>query len=297
MLSQDVERYATLQRALGYKFGDQSRSLKLFADYAMAHGDQCVGVERVPAWAVAQTPSAPRRCRLVAQVRRFALAMHAENSRHEVPPRDCVGHAKVVRKSPYIYTADDIDRIMGAAQQIPPKGFIAPLTLMKPTRSSVLALASALLRILTVVPVADARGPGKPAPIAVHPHEAGGVDVALLEVKRTSDNAILIRWEYRNQTKERKQLTSASTGWVDRYRLSLDSYLTDPLGNVKYPVLEDDERRPIAAPHGGPGKFIYLLPGRTLRTWAKYAVPPGDVVKLTVCIGGVEPFENVPVSK
>jgi integrase len=129
MLSQDVERYATLQRALGYKFSDQSRSLKLFADYAMDHGDQFVGVERVLAWAAAQTSSAARRCTLVAQVRRFALAMHAENPRHEVPPRDCVGHAKVVRKSPYIYTTDDIDRIMGAAQQMPPKGFIAPLTL------------------------------------------------------------------------------------------------------------------------------------------------------------------------
>jgi hypothetical protein len=29
----------------------------------------------------------------------------------------------------YIYTADDIDRIMRAAQQMPPKGFVAPLTL------------------------------------------------------------------------------------------------------------------------------------------------------------------------
>jgi len=129
MLSQDVERYATLQRTLGYKFGDQSRSLKLFADYAMAHGDEFVRVERVLAWAAAQIPSASRRCTLVARVRRFALAMQAENPRHEIPPRDCVGHVKVARKSPYIYTADDIDRIMLAAHQMPPKGFIAPLTL------------------------------------------------------------------------------------------------------------------------------------------------------------------------
>lgn len=129
MLSHDVERYITLQRTLGYKFGDQSCSLKLFAAYAMARADEFVRVERVVAWSAAQTPSAQRRCTLVARVRRFALAMHAENPRHEVPPRDCVGHAKIARRSPYIYTADDINRIMHTAGQMPAKGFIAPATL------------------------------------------------------------------------------------------------------------------------------------------------------------------------
>jgi integrase len=129
MLSQDVERYVDLQRTLGFKFGDQSRSLKLFADYAGARGDEFVRVGRVLAWAAAQTPSAQRRQSLVARVRRFALAMQAEDPRHEVPPRDCVGHAKIARKSPYIYSADEIDRIMHTAGQMPAKGFIAPATL------------------------------------------------------------------------------------------------------------------------------------------------------------------------
>jgi hypothetical protein len=51
MLSQDVERYIDLQRTLGYKFGDQSSSLRLFAAYAMSHGDEFVRVERVLTWA------------------------------------------------------------------------------------------------------------------------------------------------------------------------------------------------------------------------------------------------------
>ena len=129
MLSQDVERYIDLQRTLGYKFGDQSNSLKLFAAYAISHGEEFVHVERVLAWAAAQTPSAQRRCTLVARVRRFALAMHAENPRHEVPARGCVGHAKMVRRPPHIYTADEIDRILQAAGQMPANGFIAPATL------------------------------------------------------------------------------------------------------------------------------------------------------------------------
>jgi len=129
MLSQDVERYVDLQRSLGFKFGDQSCSLRLFAAYAMSNGDEFVGVERVLAWAAVQTASAQRRCTLVARVRRFALAMHAENQRHEVPPRACVGHAKRVRRPPHIYTADEIARIMHTAGQMPAKGFIAPATL------------------------------------------------------------------------------------------------------------------------------------------------------------------------
>lgn len=129
MLSQDVESYITLQRTLGYKFGDQSCSLKLFAAYAMAYGDEFVRVERVLAWAAVQTPSAQQRCTLVARVRRFTLAMHAEDPRHEVPARDCVGHAKIARRPPYIYAADEIDRIMCAAGQMPAQGFIAPATL------------------------------------------------------------------------------------------------------------------------------------------------------------------------
>jgi len=129
MLSQDVERYVALQQTLGYKFGDQSCSLKLFAAYAMARGDEFVRVETVLAWSAAQTPSAQRRWELVARVRRFALALQAENPRHEVPARDCVGHAKMVRRPPHIYTADEIDRIMRAAAQMPAQGFIVPATL------------------------------------------------------------------------------------------------------------------------------------------------------------------------
>lgn len=128
MLSQDVERYTTSKRTLGYKFTAQTYSLKRFADYAMAHGDQFIRVDRVLAWVTSETASAFMRCRLVARVRRFAIDMQAEDPRHEVPPRDCFGRAKVARQSPYIYTADEIERIMRAAQT-PQRGIIAPLTL------------------------------------------------------------------------------------------------------------------------------------------------------------------------
>jgi integrase len=128
MLTEAVEHYVSLQRSLGYKFDEQARSLLQFAEYAVARGDSFIRVERVLAWA-ALTPSAPRRRTLIARVRQFAHAMRAEDARHEVPPRECEGHAKAVRKPPYIYTTDDIDRIMQSARQMPTSGRIATETL------------------------------------------------------------------------------------------------------------------------------------------------------------------------
>ena len=142
MLSQDVERHITLQRALGFKFGQQSRNLRQFASYAEAHGDEFVHTERVLAW-VARTDSARMRHSLVSLVRRFAIAMQAEDPRHEVPPRDCVRRYKIVRRVPYIYSADDIARLMQAADQLPGDRLIAPKTF----RTLLGLLASTGLRI------------------------------------------------------------------------------------------------------------------------------------------------------
>lgn len=135
----------------------------------------------------------------------------------------------------------------------------------------------------------------QPTPIAVHEHEAGGVDVALLEVKRTSGNTVTVTWEYRNKTKEAKQLTKERTGWYDPYRLSAGSYLADPPNKKKYELLTDNERRPIAARVGVPNQYITLKPMAKISNWAKYPGPPESVSKITVFIDGVQPFEDVTI--
>jgi hypothetical protein len=135
----------------------------------------------------------------------------------------------------------------------------------------------------------------QPKPIAVHEHEAGDVDVALMEVKRTSGNTITVTWEYRNKTKEPKRLTKERTGWYDPYRLSVGSYLADAPNKMKYELLKDDERRPIAAKVGNPNEYIVLKPMGKISNWAKYPGPPASVGKITIIIEGVQPFEDVPI--
>jgi len=134
-----------------------------------------------------------------------------------------------------------------------------------------------------------------PRPIAVHEHEAGRVDVALWEVKRTGPDVVTVKWSYTNKTGERKQLTTQRTGWPDPYRLVFEGYLMDDETRTKYPPLKDEDEHPIAPRHGGVNEYIYLAPHATLKTWAKFAAPPAETKTISVYIPRVEPFEDVPI--
>jgi integrase len=57
-------------------------------------------------------------------VRRFALVMHAENARHEIPARDAFGSNGFRRRSPYLYSAKEIARLIKAASALEPAGTI-----------------------------------------------------------------------------------------------------------------------------------------------------------------------------
>lgn len=126
MLIREMERYVDLQRVAGFKFDEQHKVLRSFVAFAEAAGDRLVRAERVCEWAVLR-PSARRQRTLLLTVRRFALALQAEDPRHEAPAADAVGRAARERRVPYIYTADEIARLMRAASRMPPQGSIAPL--------------------------------------------------------------------------------------------------------------------------------------------------------------------------
>jgi hypothetical protein len=135
-----------------------------------------------------------------------------------------------------------------------------------------------------------------PKPIAIHEHEIGGIDVALLEVSRTGAETVTVKWEYRNKTKALIPIATHSSGWSDPYRLSYDTYLTDEETNAKFPVLKDSGGHPIAAVHGKPVDNIVVGTVKPLKTWAKYSVP-ANVKKVTVVITGAEPFERVAIGE
>jgi integrase len=125
MLSTDMMRYVELHHAAGFKFRTQHQMLTSFVAFAEQHGDEFVRVDRALAWA-ARAPSAAQRCRLLLEVRRFALAMRPEDGRYEVPAADALGRAFHRRRVVHIYTPDEISRLVQAAAQLGPAGSIRP---------------------------------------------------------------------------------------------------------------------------------------------------------------------------
>jgi integrase len=127
MLSQNATHYLELHRAMGFKFRIQGSLLRSFVAFAEPRGDEFVCTQSVLDWA-AQAPSPPQRRNRLLTVRRFALAMHAENERHAVPPADALGSETFKRHQPHIFSQVDIARLLAAAAQLPPKDSIRPVT-------------------------------------------------------------------------------------------------------------------------------------------------------------------------
>ena len=127
MLSDDLARYVALHQALGFKFRTQQLLLRMFVSYAERHGDNLIKSNRVIAWA-AEAPSPEQRRNRLLTVRRFAIAMHAEDPDHETPAAEALGRGLFRRTQPYIYSVEEIARLMAAAASLGPTGTLRPLT-------------------------------------------------------------------------------------------------------------------------------------------------------------------------
>jgi len=127
MLNHDIKRYVDLKRTIGFKFHTQYSLLKLFGKFVSERGDRVVLSQSAIEWA-GLAPSPPQRHNRLATVRRFALAMHAEDPRHEVPPADVFGREWFKRRTPHIYAPDEVARLINAAAQLLPRNSIRAAT-------------------------------------------------------------------------------------------------------------------------------------------------------------------------
>lgn len=100
--------------------------MRSFVRFAEERGDRFITSARVLAWAAGAPSPEHRRTRLLT-VRRFALALHAENARHQIPQVDALGRATPKRRPPYIYRSDEIVRLLRAAAALEPAGSIRPI--------------------------------------------------------------------------------------------------------------------------------------------------------------------------
>jgi hypothetical protein len=105
----------------------------------------------------------------------------------------------------------------------------------------------------------------------------------LLEVKRVSGDALLIRWRLIN------------TSTTKRIHYDFDwpeVYYTDPAENKKYSFLTDSAGARVLDIWYGD-----LNPGEQRLNWAKFPAPPATSKKITAYIPKFMPFEDAPVAQ
>ena len=126
MLMQDVDGYLALRRSLGFRLGQTERFLRSFVAAADAAHDTHIVSSTAVRWAGLSSTEAQRNKRLRA-LSLFARFMHAEDSRHEIPP-DNVYCGRRLRGVPYIFTDEELRQISREAQRLGPSGSLRPYT-------------------------------------------------------------------------------------------------------------------------------------------------------------------------
>ena len=116
MLTQEVESYLAVRRAMGFALHSEGTLLQSFAAFSEAAGKDHVCTETAIGWA-GSARSITTRARRLGQVIRFARYIRAEDHRHEIPPA-VFGCEKGPRPTPYIFSNDDIQRLVQAASEL-----------------------------------------------------------------------------------------------------------------------------------------------------------------------------------
>ena len=119
-----IETYLALRRATGFAMSNAEYLLKSFAAFAAERGQTHVLTQTAIDWAALGPTVAQRDARLKA-VCRFVRHVQIEDARHVLPPANHFG-ARKRRRTPHIYTADEIGRLVEAALQLRPKGGLRP---------------------------------------------------------------------------------------------------------------------------------------------------------------------------
>jgi len=117
-LSSAVQDYLSLRRGLGFKLFQEGILLPDFVSFLERQGASHITTELALQWALqtAGAPSSQGAVRL-RMVRLFATHWSATDPRTEVPPLGLLPH-RCYRKSPHIYTKDEVTRLMQAAKSL-----------------------------------------------------------------------------------------------------------------------------------------------------------------------------------
>jgi integrase/recombinase XerD len=127
-LRQAIDQYLTLRRSLGFELREPETVLRRFVAFAEREGAAYITTDLVLRWTSEPSKAQPATwASWVAMVRRFAHWWSATDPRTEVPPEGILAH-RYHRQPPYIYSDDEIKRLVRAATQLPSANGLRALT-------------------------------------------------------------------------------------------------------------------------------------------------------------------------
>jgi len=115
----------------------------------------------------------------------------------------------------------------------------------------------------------------------------------LLEAKRVSGGALLVRWRIVNGAGPGGGGLVATSTKPIAYTFHWEElFYIDPAENKRYQFLTDSAGHKILEVFEGD-----LHPGQQRGNWAKFPAPPATSTKISVQIPRFPPFEDVPISQ
>jgi integrase/recombinase XerD len=118
-LDQALKEYLTIRRRLGFQLRLPAGCLRNFVAFLQAEGASHITTELALRWATKPVEAQPSTWTLrLGMVRRFAAWLSAIEPRTEIPPQGILSH-RYQRKTPHIYSDEEIERLLRRTEQLP----------------------------------------------------------------------------------------------------------------------------------------------------------------------------------
>jgi site-specific recombinase XerD len=120
-LQQALEEYLAVRRACGFELRSDGILLPHFVRFVQEQGARSITIDLALRWAKQPAHVQPAQwANRLGMVRRFATYRSTSDPCTEIPPKGLLPHS-YRRKEPYIYSDQDIERILQEAQKLPSK--------------------------------------------------------------------------------------------------------------------------------------------------------------------------------
>jgi integrase/recombinase XerD len=127
-LQNAIENYIALRRSLGFKLDDMAADLTKFASFLEQKAAPYITTALALEWAMQSTDHLPSHwARRLGFVRVFARHWSATDPRTEIPPAGLLPF-RAQRARPYLYTEQEIQRLLAAAKSLSPASGLRPRT-------------------------------------------------------------------------------------------------------------------------------------------------------------------------